>query len=166
MNNLVLKHIKKHINPVHLSGSSIEKKSKMIELVRRIPAEETNTSNIGSVLSMNNELLAFVLDDKTIQIANVSFKNRPLVTLKGGHYEQIKCLRISSDSLLLCSCSIDRILVWDLSTFEWKLLQKKLEYEPNQCEFSPNNEKVTVCYGDYLSVFQIDVLFLHLLVIY
>lgn len=138
----------------------------MIELVRRITAEETNTSNIGSVLSMNNELLAFVLDDKTIQVAYISFKNRPLLTLKGGHYEQIKCLRISSDSLLLCSCSIDRILVWNLSTSEWKLLLKKLDYEPNQCEFSPNNEQVAVCYGDNLSVFQIDVTFLLLHVIY
>ena len=129
----------------------------MIDLVRKIIVEDSIKT--GCILSMNNDLIAFLVDDTTIQIGNISSKNKPLVTLK-GHYEQIKCVKISSDSSLLCSCSIDRILIWNLSSLEKSLLQKKLDYEPTQCEFHPSNKQVAICYGDSLSIFEINVSFL------
>jgi len=85
-----------------------------------------------------------------------------------SHKQEIKCMKFSrdDDSNLLCSCSSDLVIVWNIKTLvESKLLQGKnvitenLGTEPTQCCFHPNNQIIGICYGEKILLYDINVIF-------
>lgn len=103
-----------------------------------------------------------------------------------AHKQEIKCMKFSRENgtNLLCSCSSDLIIVWNirqlieskttfkincfrtifkLNFFKAKFLQGKnviienLSLEPTQCCFHPNNQIIGICYGEKISLFDLGV---------
>ncbi len=64
--------------------------------------------------------------------------------------------RSSNDSLLLCTCSLDLIMIWDVKNLKGNKINSFLEYEPTQCVFDPDNKSLAVINGDNLLIFDIS----------
>lgn len=146
----------------------------MIDLIRKIVPDTSsnNPQKLGSLLTMRNGLIAYVAGLFHIEVLEYERKDKKCISLKYGHQEQIKCLKFSQknsdidESLLLCSCSIDHVLIWNISDLlktgsgKAKILKRCLEFEPNQCAFHPKNNQVAICYGDHMTILEIDVIIL------
>ena len=139
----------------------------MIETIRKIQplTHQNKSTKIGSVLTLSGSFIAYVVDLKLIELLEYGRRDRTSIKLS-GHSEEIKCMKFSgniSEELILCSCSIDRIIIWNVTevatSYEknWKVLKKDLDFEPNDCSFHPYNESIAVCYGDTLAIFDINV---------
>lgn len=137
----------------------------MIDLIRKIePNDRSNRSvRLDTLVSLSQNLIAFVVELIDIEVLEYGLKNVSSVKLK-HHHEKIKCLRFSTNSALLCSCSIDHILIWKMSDVmngqinDAKILKRNLEFEPSQCSFHSSDKTVAICYGDNLSILQVEVI--------
>ena len=142
----------------------------MIDLIRKITlACQSNRSiKLSPLLTVNSNFICYVINSCEIEILDYNRKDRAAnISLKEGHSEQITCLKFndidSSRHLLLCSCSIDHILIWDVNELfrsgngQARILKANLEFEPNQCMFHPEKKIVAVCYADYLIAIDIEV---------
>jgi WD40 repeat protein len=143
----------------------------MIESIRKIqPLNQPNKSTkIGSVLALNSRFIAYIVDSKLIELLEYDRRDKKSIILS-GHNEEIICMKFSNqfasditEKLVLCSCSIDWIIIWDVTemTFSnektWKVLKKDLDFGPSFCSFHPNNKTIAVCYGETLTIFDINV---------
>ncbi len=121
---------------------------------------------LTNLLTTSTDHLAYVIDQNQIEIINYTSKNS--FSLKKCHEEKVTCLRFSNNTSYqpyLCSCSIDQVLIWNLNKLtqsaknQAKVIKSMLEFEPKLCIFHPDNQKIAVCYGDMITIVQIEVCF-------
>ncbi len=136
----------------------------MIDLLRKITLTDqaSQSSKLSALLTISSSHLAYVIDQTQIELVNYnSSTNKAIIPLNRVHQQQITCLRFSEAStqqLLLCSCSIDHVLIWNvLQSADARILKTNLQFEPSQCAFHPYNKTLAVCYGQSLTIIQIEV---------
>ncbi|CAF0884268.1 unnamed protein product [Brachionus calyciflorus] len=135
----------------------------LTQICKIAPENAQLNSKIGPVLAFSENFLSFIIDFNSIEILEYNKKNKKAFRLY-GHEKPIKCLKFSkekSQQSLLCSCSLDSLILWDIDKIQ---LTKNLngrvigrdcfKYEPTNCTFDLSNQIIAVSCADLIYLFD------------